>query len=108
MVWAGKGAGVPPILITMPDEPIAIAVTDVLDLHSIPPCDVRGVVEEYLVEARRLGLRHLRIIHGRGIGVQRETVRSILASTAGVTGYGNAAEEAGGWGATTVTLAEVP
>ena len=86
-------------------EPVRIPVTDVLDLHSVPPRDVEGVVEEYLSEARRLGFRALRIVHGRGIGVQRETVRKVLARTAFVAAYCDAPGEAGGWGATLVTLA---
>lgn len=86
------------------DEPIRIPITDVLDLHSVPPRDVQGVVEEYLVEAYRLGYKALRIIHGRGIGVQREMVRSILARTSFVESFGDAPAEAGGWGATLVTL----
>jgi DNA-nicking Smr family endonuclease len=81
-----------------------IEVTDVLDLHSIPARDVKAVVEEYLQEARRLGLTALRIIHGRGIGVQRETVRAVLSRSAGVVAFGDAPLEAGGWGATVVTL----
>lgn len=85
-------------------EPIRIPVTDVLDLHTIPARDVKAVVEEYLNEARRLGFRALRIIHGRGIGVQREVVRSILARTEFVVDYRDAPLEAGGWGATIVTL----
>jgi dsDNA-specific endonuclease/ATPase MutS2 len=86
------------------EEPIRIPVTDVLDLHSIPPRDVKAVVEEYLIEAHRLGLRALRIIHGRGIGVQREVVRGILARTEFVAEFRDAPLEAGGWGATVVTL----
>ena len=86
------------------DEPIRIPITDVFDLHSVPPRDIKPVVEEYLIEARRLGLRALRIIHGRGIGVQREAVRSILAKTPFVESFGDAPAEAGGWGATIVTL----
>ena len=86
------------------DEPFRIPVTDVLDLHSVPPRDVKPVVEEYLEEARRLGLKALRIVHGRGIGVQREIVRSVLGRTAFVASYGDAPAEAGGWGATVVTL----
>jgi dsDNA-specific endonuclease/ATPase MutS2 len=46
----------------------------------------------------------LRIIHGRGIGVQRETVRKVLTRTAWVVHFGDAPAEAGGWGATVVTL----
>ncbi len=87
-----------------PDNPIEIEVTDVLDLHSVPPRDVEGVVEEYLNEAQRLGFAALRIVHGRGIGVQRETVRRVLARTPFVLSYGDAPAEAGGWGATIVTL----
>lgn len=86
------------------DEPVRIPVTDVLDLHSVPPRDVKAVVEEYLAEARRLGLYALRIIHGRGIGVQRETVRAVLAGTDFVQSFGDAPLDAGGWGATVVTL----
>jgi dsDNA-specific endonuclease/ATPase MutS2 len=88
----------------LPEEPVRIAVTDVFDLHTVPPRDVREVVEEYLLEAHRLGFKALRIIHGRGIGVQREMVRSILQKTSFVIGFGDAPAEAGGWGATIVTL----
>lgn len=86
-------------------EPVRIPITDVFDLHSVRPKDVPAVVEEYLQEAHRLGLRALRIVHGRGIGVQREIVRAILARTAFVESFGDAPAEAGGWGATVVTLA---
>ena len=85
-------------------EPVRIPVTDVFDLHSVPPRDVEAVVEEYLMEAQRLGLGALRIVHGRGIGVQREMVRSILARTEFVAAFRDAPAEAGGWGATIVTL----
>lgn len=83
---------------------VSIPIEDVLDLHSVSPRDVETVVEEYLSEANRLGLKALRIIHGRGIGVQREAVRRILGRTAYVLSYGDAPAEAGGWGATLVTL----
>jgi dsDNA-specific endonuclease/ATPase MutS2 len=85
-------------------EPVRIPITDIFDLHSVPPRDVEDVVEAYLEEARRLGLKALRIIHGRGIGVQREIVRAVLARTQFVAAYGDAPAEAGGWGATVVTL----
>ena len=85
-------------------EPIRIPITDVFDLHSVPPRDVKPVVEEYLREARRLGFKALRIIHGRGIGVQREIVRSALARLKFVADYRDAPAEAGGWGSTIVTL----
>lgn len=85
-------------------EPVELPITDVFDLHSVPAKDVKEVVEEYLSEAHRLGYKALRIIHGRGIGVQREMVRTILARAAFVEHYSDAPAEAGGWGATLVTL----
>jgi len=93
-----------------PDEELAdrdafvIHLTDVFDLHSVPPKDVKGVVEAYLEEAQMRGWTALRIIHGRGIGIQREIVRSVLAETEFVDAFGDAPAEAGGWGATVVTL----
>jgi dsDNA-specific endonuclease/ATPase MutS2 len=85
-------------------EPIRIPIEDVFDLHSVPPRDVKAVVEEYLREAHRLGIKALRIVHGRGIGVQREMVRSVLARAEFVAYFEDAPAEAGGWGATIVTL----
>ncbi len=93
----------------MPEEdeqPFRIPITDVFDLHTVAPRDVRAVVGEFLLEAYRLGYRALRIIHGRGIGVQRETVRSVLAATPFVVEFRDAPAEAGGWGATIVDLRE--
>lgn len=83
-------------------EPISIPITDIFDLHTIQPRDVKLVVEEYLREAHRLGFSSVRIIHGKGVGVQREMVRSILARTPFVTSWTDAPPEAGGWGATIV------
>ena len=85
-------------------EPVRIPISDVFDLHSVPPRDVKAVVEAYLEEAHAKGFKALRIIHGRGIGVQRETVRAVLARTDFVAAFGDAPPEAGGWGATVVTL----
>jgi dsDNA-specific endonuclease/ATPase MutS2 len=65
---------------------------------------VKAAVEAYLEEARAAGLKALRIVHGRGIGVQREIVRSVLARTEYVESFADAPPEAGGWGATVVTL----
>jgi dsDNA-specific endonuclease/ATPase MutS2 len=78
----------------------------VFDLHTVPARDVKPIVEEYLEEAHRAGFKALRIIHGRGIGVQREMVRSILAKTPFVASFADAPLEAGGWGATIATLRE--
>jgi len=86
-------------------EPVTIEITDIIDLHTIPPRDVKRVVEEYLREGHERGFRSVRIIHGKGIGVQREMVRSILARTPFVKDWTDAPPEAGGLGATIVRFA---
>ena len=88
------------------EDPIELPVTDVFDLHSIPPRDAKAAVEAYLDEANARGFRAVRIIHGRGIGVQREMVRKVLSAKAYVQSYGDAPVEAGGWGATVAMLGE--
>lgn len=75
-----------------------------MDLHTVSPREAKEVVKEYLKEAHRLGFKTLRIIHGRGIGVQRQMVRDVLTQTSFVLSFGDAPSEAGGWGATVVTL----
>jgi len=86
------------------DDPFRLEITDVFDLHTVSPRDVKVAVEAYLDEAHRLGFKALRIIHGRGIGVQREIVRMVLERTEFVESFEDAPAEAGGWGATIVTL----
>src|SRR5258706_10725183 len=86
------------------EAPVELPITDVLDLHSFRPAEVADVVREYLEAAWEKGLRELRIIHGRGIGAQRQTVRTLLSRDPRVTGFGDAPAEAGGWGATWVRL----
>lgn len=85
-------------------EPVRIEITDIIDLHTIHPREVRKVVEEYLLEARRAGFRSVRIIHGKGAGVQREIVRGVLEKTPFVEDCTDAPPEAGGWGATIAHL----
>lgn len=85
-------------------EPFAVPITDVLDLHTFSPRDAKAAVEAYLEEVHRLGFRAIRIVHGRGIGVQREMVRKILARTPFVISFSDSPAEAGGWGATIATL----
>jgi len=84
--------------------PVYIEITDVFDLHTIQPREVKAVVEEYLHQAHEKGFSSVRIIHGKGIGVQREMVRSILTKTHFVIDWSDAPAEAGGWGATIVRL----
>ena len=86
-------------------EPVVIEITDVFDLHTIPPREVKRAVEEYLREAHAKGFSVVRIIHGIGIGVQREMVRSILSRTSFVLSWSDAPPEAGGLGATIARLA---
>ena len=88
----------------MKDEPVEIPIEDVLDLHPFQPGDIRDVTLEYLTEARRRGFRQVRIIHGRGIGVQRENVRSVLEQLNWVEEFHDADGSGGGWGATVVLL----
>jgi dsDNA-specific endonuclease/ATPase MutS2 len=86
------------------DEPVRLEIRDVIDLHTIPPKQVKAVVEEYLNEARARGFRFVRIIHGKGIGVQREMVRKVLDRTSFVLNYHDAPPTAGGPGATIAEL----
>jgi dsDNA-specific endonuclease/ATPase MutS2 len=86
------------------DEPVRLEIRDVIDLHTIPPKQVKAIVEEYLNEARSKGFRFVRIIHGKGIGVQREIVRKVLDRTSFVSNYYDAPPEAGGLGATIAEL----
>ena len=85
-------------------EPVEIEITDVFDLHTIPPRDVKRVVEEYLRLAHEKAFTCVRIIHGIGIGVQREMVRSILSRTSFVLDWTDAPPDGGGLGATIVRL----
>jgi dsDNA-specific endonuclease/ATPase MutS2 len=86
------------------DEPVVMEIGDVIDLHAIPPKQVKAVVEEYLLEARARRFQFVRIIHGKGIGVQREMVRKILDRTSFVVRHYDAPPEAGGLGATIAEL----
>ncbi len=88
-------------------ESFEIEITDSIDLHSFSPKDVKKVVEAYLVEARGKGFSIVRIIHGKGIGVQREMVRSVLAKSDIVESFKNAPEFSGSWGATIVKFKSV-
>jgi DNA-nicking Smr family endonuclease len=86
------------------DDPISVPIEDALDLHTFAPRDVASVVEEYLDAAAARGFRDVRLIHGRGIGVQRAIVRGVLSRHPLVESFADAPAEAGGWGATLVHL----
>jgi DNA-nicking Smr family endonuclease len=87
-------------------EPIVLPIEDSIDLHAFHPKDIPSVVEEYLEQCGQAGLTEVRIIHGRGTGVQRNIVRSILEKHPRVVAFQDAPPEAGGWGATVVVLRE--
>ena len=63
----------------MDEEPVRIPIEAELDLHAFQPGDIPSVVEEYINEAHAAGLREVRLVHGRGIGVQRAVVQRTLA-----------------------------
>jgi len=86
------------------EEPVELEITDSLDLHAFHPKDVNAVTRAYLEEARKKGFRIVRIIHGKGMGVQRESVRRILSETPFVRKFRSGDEFSGGWGATIAEL----
>ena len=86
------------------DDPVELPIDGTLDLHAFSPRDAASVVEEYLYQCRERGLVEVRIIHGRGKGVQRAMVRRLLRTIPGVLDVENAPPGAGGFGATLVRL----
>ncbi|MBI5418839.1 MAG: Smr/MutS family protein [Deltaproteobacteria bacterium] len=86
------------------DRPHRVPIEDHIDLHTFAPEEVTALLEDYLEAVARAGFRQVRIIHGRGIGVQRRIVRSVLSRHPLVEAFGDAPPEAGGWGATMVLL----
>lgn len=87
-----------------PEEPIRIPIMGEFHVHTFAPRDIKAVGEAHAEEAFATGLKALRIVHGKGIGVQREIVRSVLSRSPLVAGFRNAPEQVGGWGATIVDL----
>jgi DNA-nicking Smr family endonuclease len=86
------------------EDPIVLPLEDAIDLHPFAAKDIPSVVEEYLAECRKAGFHEVRLIHGRGKGIQRRIVRSLLEKHPHVQSFKDAATEAGGWGATIVRL----
>lgn len=86
-------------------DPIEVPITGEIDLHAFAPQDVPSVVEEYLTMCRARGILAVRVIHGRGKGVQRAVVHRLLSRLPGIESFRDATPESGGWGATVVSLA---
>jgi len=86
------------------DEPVALPLDGVLDLHTFSPRQVGSLVPEWIEASHAAGLRALRIVHGKGTGALRRRVEALLARHPLVERFETAGEAAGGWGATLVTL----
>ena len=86
------------------DGPVVLPTEDSIDLHAFSPKDIPSVVEEYIEQCIHAGIYEVRIIHGRGKGIQRQIVRSILEKHPQVLSFKDAPSESGGWGSTVVAL----
>jgi dsDNA-specific endonuclease/ATPase MutS2 len=85
-------------------EPIQIPIEDVLDLHTFRPQDIADLLENYFDECIKAGILSVRVIHGKGKGIQKKQVHRILQKSPQVKSFKDAPPEAGGWGATLVEL----
>jgi dsDNA-specific endonuclease/ATPase MutS2 len=85
-------------------EPIQIPIEDVLDLHTFRPKDIADLLENYFDECIKADIFSVRVIHGKGKGIQKRQVHRILQKNPQVKSFKDAPPEAGGWGATVVDL----
>ncbi len=85
-------------------DPVVVPIEDAIDLHAFSPKEIPSVVEEYIEQCVAAGIYQARIIHGRGAGVQRRIVQSLLKKNPRVASFKDAPAEAGGWGATAAVL----
>jgi dsDNA-specific endonuclease/ATPase MutS2 len=85
-------------------DPVVVPIEDSIDLHAFSPKDIPSVVEEYIEQCIRAGIYEVRIIHGRGQGIQRQIVRSLLEKHPLVLSFKDAPPESGGWGSTVTVL----
>ena len=85
-------------------DPIRIPIEDVLDLHTFRPRDIADLLDEYFAECIKAGIPSVRVIHGKGKGIQKKQVHKILKKHPLVQSFSDAPPEAGGWGATLVQL----
>ena len=85
-------------------EPIKLPIEDVLDLHTFRPQDIPELLQDYLHECLQVGIFSVRIVHGKGKGIQKKRVQGLLRKNPMVLCFEDAPPEAGGWGATLVHL----
>jgi DNA-nicking Smr family endonuclease len=85
-------------------KPVRIAIEDVIDLHTFRPQDLAPLIEDYIEECVREKITSVRIIHGKGKGIQKQRVQALLRRNPHVIAFRDAPLEAGGWGATIVSL----
>jgi DNA-nicking Smr family endonuclease len=90
--------------VTPHDGAFEVPIEDSIDLHAFRPGDVREVARDYLAAAYERGFTEVRLIHGRGRGVQRALIQQMLASLDFVFGWRDDAH----LGATVVVLASNP
>lgn len=85
-------------------EPVILPIEDVLDLHQFRPGDIPDLIQDYVAACREKGLYSVRIIHGKGKGIQKSRVRVLLEKNPDVVNFQDAPMDAGGWGATLVQI----
>ncbi len=83
---------------------VRIPIEDWIDLHTFSPKEIPSLLEEYLLECHKKGFKEVRIIHGKGKGVQRSIVHSFLQRSPLVEFFKTAPPETGSWGATIAIL----
>jgi dsDNA-specific endonuclease/ATPase MutS2 len=85
-------------------KPVRIPIEDVIDLHTFRPQDLAPLLADYIEECQAAGITSVRIIHGKGRGVQKQRVQDLLCRNPNVVSFRDAPPEAGGWGATIAFL----
>jgi DNA-nicking Smr family endonuclease len=85
-----------------PMAPVEIPITGTLDLHPFKPAEVPDLIGEYIAVCREKGILSIRLIHGKGKGIQKDRVRSILTAHPHVLSFTDG--DMGNWGATCVEL----
>jgi len=85
-------------------DPIEIPINGELDLHTFSPKEVKSLLYEYISACMDKNIFSIRIIHGKGKGILKETVRKVLEEHPDVVSITNAPPNAGGWGATLIKV----